>query len=79
MKGLSFASRDTPVIFGHDYIEWIDPNPAPDRSDVKITCEKQEGETYARMKIETDGFTLDADKARIEWSPEVVKIYPVPE
>jgi hypothetical protein len=79
MKGLSFASRDMPVTFGHDYLEWIDPDPAPDRSDMKITCEKQEEQTYARVKIETDGFTLDADKARIEWSPDVVKIYPVPE
>ncbi len=76
MAGLTFSSRDTPVVFGVEYIEWIDPDPAPDKSDMKITCDRQEEETYSTVKIETDGFTLDADKARIEWSKDVVRIYP---
>jgi hypothetical protein len=77
-EGLSFASRDTPVIFGHEYIEWIDPDPAVDQSDMKIACDRQEDGTYVAVKIETDGFTLIADKASIEWSKELVKIYPIP-
>jgi hypothetical protein len=79
MTGLTFSSRDTPVVFGLEYIEWIDPDPAPDKSDMKITCDRQEEETYIALKIETDGFTLQANKARIEWSKDVVKVYPVPE
>jgi hypothetical protein len=76
MAGLTFSSRDTPVVFGLEYIEWIDPDPAPDRSDMKITCDRQEEETYSAVKIETDGFTLEADKVHIEWSKDVVRIYP---
>jgi hypothetical protein len=79
MAGLTFSSRDTPVVFGLEYIEWIDPDPAPDKSDLKITCDRQEEETYIALKIETDGFTLQANKARIVWSKDVVKIYPEPE
>jgi hypothetical protein len=77
--GLVFESVDTPVIYGHEYIEWFDPDPVADKSDMKIECESQDAETYSGVKIQTDGFTLEADKARIEWSEDIVKIYPIPD
>jgi hypothetical protein len=77
-NGFTFESVKTPILFGHEYFEWIDPDPAPDKSDMKIECESREGETYVGVKIKTDGFTLEADKARIEWSEDIVKIDLIP-
>ncbi|UCE50662.1 MAG: hypothetical protein JSW47_10950 [Phycisphaerales bacterium] len=77
--GLVFESGDTPVVYGHEFIEWFDPDPAPDNSDMNIECENRKAETYVGVKIKTDGFTLEADKARIEWTEHVVRIYPIPE
>lgn len=76
--GLVFESGDTPVIFGYGYLEWFDPDPAPDKSDMKIESEKEEAGTHLGVKIKTDGFTLEAEKARIEWSKDVVEIHLMP-
>ena len=76
--GLIFESVNTPVIYGHEYLEWFDTDPAPDQSDMKIESESREAETYAGVTIETDGFTLTTGKARIDWSEDIVKIYPIP-
>ena len=78
-EGLLFESTDTPVIFGREFLEWIDPVPAPDRSYMKIEPESREAETYIGVRIETTGFTLEIDKARIERVADVVNIYPIPE
>jgi hypothetical protein len=77
-EGLLFESGKTPIIFGQDFMEWIDPDPAEDRSDMTVEFESQEAETYTGVRIKTDGFILEADKARIEWSRDVVKVYPLP-
>jgi hypothetical protein len=47
-------------------------------SDMKIESESEEEGTYLGVKIKTNGFTLTAEKARIEWSNDTVKIYPIP-
>lgn len=78
MEGLVFESGDTPVIFGFEFIEWIDPDPASDKSDMEIESDSEEDGTYFDVKIKTGGFTLEAEKARIEWSEDVVKIHPMP-
>lgn len=75
---LVLESVATPVIFGQEFIEWIDTTPASDASDMEIKSDSQDGETYSNVRIRTDGFTLQADKVRIEWSPDVVKIHPMP-
>jgi hypothetical protein len=77
-EGLLFESKATPVIFGHEHIEWIDPDPAPDNSDMIVESESEEDGVYVGVKINTDGFTLKAERARIECSKEAVKIYPIP-
>jgi len=77
-EGLLFESEDTPVIFGQEFMEWFDLNPAADQSDMIIEFESQEAETYSGVKIKTAGFILETDKARIEWSKDIVKIYPIP-
>lgn len=77
-EGLLFESEDTPMIFGQEYMEWIDPDPAADPSDMTIEFENHEVDTYVGVKIRTDGFILEADKARIDWSTDVVRIYPIP-
>jgi len=74
-EGMVFESGDTPVIFGFDYIEWIDPDPAPDESDMKTESKSEDEGTHMGVKIKTDGFTLEAEKARIEWSKDVVEIH----
>ena len=73
---LVLESVDTPVVFGQEFIEWIDTTPAADASDMEIKSDAQDGETYSGVRIRTDGFTLQADKARIEWSKDMVKIHP---
>jgi len=77
-EGLLFQSTDTPVIFGHEFIEWIDPVPAPDRSYMEIECESQNAETYIDVNVQTTGFTLEADRACIELTRGMVKILPLP-
>lgn len=71
---LVFESGDTPVVFSRDYLEWIDTTPAADRSDLVITSDSQDGETYVGATIRTDGFTLTVDRARVVWSSDVVEI-----
>ncbi len=78
MEGLDFASQETPVMFGRDHIEWIDLEPASDRSDMIVESEREQDGTYWGLKVKTDGFILEADKARIDWSKDVVEIYPLP-
>ncbi|MCP4657382.1 MAG: hypothetical protein GY856_18405 [bacterium] len=76
-QGLRFESGEVPVIIG-DYLEWIDPDPAPDRSDLTIEAQRQEEDVYEGLKLRTDGFSLEAARARLEWSEEVVEIHPLP-
>jgi len=75
--GMVFKSIDTPMIYGFDFIEWIDLNPAKDDTDMNIESEKFEKGIHYKLKIKTAGFTLTLDKARIDWTPEVVEIIPV--
>ena len=77
-EGLLFESGDTPVILGQESLEWIDRDPAPDDSDMIVESEKEEDGTHFDVKIKTDGFTLEVERARIEWSKEIVKTYPIP-
>ncbi|MCP4656685.1 MAG: DUF885 domain-containing protein [bacterium] len=77
-EGLSFQSGEVPVSFGFRFLEWIDPDPAPDSSDLVIVAERQEEDLYFGLKLTTDDFSLEADRAQIEWSPEVVAIHPLP-
>lgn len=76
--GFSFSSQEVPILQGMAYMEWIDPHPAPDRSDLKIVAEQREGNVYRGLKLSTRGFTLEAAKARIEWTREVVEIHVMP-
>lgn len=78
-EGLLFESEKTPIIFGNGFMEWFDPNPAEDQSDMTIEFESHEAETYSGVKIKTAGFILETNKARIEWSRDLVKIYPIPD
>ncbi len=76
-EGLTFCSGDTPVIFAQEFIEWFDLDPAPDNSDMKVESEREQDGAHLAAKITTDGFTLEVDKIRIEWSRDVVKLYPM--
>ena len=76
---LVFESQDTPVIFGQEFLEWIDLDPAQDNSDLKIESESEQDGVYVGVKISTDGFRLEAKQARVEWSRDEVRIYPIPE
>ena len=73
-----FESVETPVIFGQAFLEWIDTTPASDATDMEIKSEAQDGEIHSGVHVRTDGFTLKVDKARIEWSADVVNIHPLP-
>ncbi len=78
-EGLLFESGATPVIFGSEYLEWIDPHPGPDKSDMKIDAKSEVAGLYVGAKLKTSGFSLEAPRARVEWSKDLVKIYPVGE
>jgi hypothetical protein len=45
---------------------------------MEIKSEAHEGEIYSNVNIRTKGFTLQADKARVAWSPDIVEIHPLP-
>ena len=76
--GLTFASQKVPVIFRHDYLEWIDAEPAADGSDLKVTAKASDGEVYEGVVVETDGFRLEMARARIVRTADVVDIHPLP-
>jgi len=77
-EGLLFESEKTPIIFGQEFMEWFDLDPAADPSDMIIEFESHEADIYVGVKIKTAGFILETDKARIERYTDVVKIYPIP-
>ncbi|MEQ8765132.1 MAG: hypothetical protein RL885_14460 [Planctomycetota bacterium] len=74
---LVFEGRPLPMIFRFDTLEWIDPEPAFDESDLKIAYETRDGDIYSKVRIETDGFVLTLPKARIVRTEERVDIHPV--
>ncbi|MHC4732057.1 MAG: hypothetical protein ACYS6Z_15920, partial [Planctomycetota bacterium] len=76
--GLVLESRDVPIIFRHDYLEWIDRDPAADGSDLVIRSERREAGIHHGLRLETDGFVLEIPRARIEMSDDVVAIHPLP-
>lgn len=78
---LLFEGGEVPLIYwtGLDYIEWIDPSPATDKSDMKIQALQQEKDIYTNLILTTCGFTLRVSRARIMWSDKIVEIHPVPE
>ena len=49
-SGIVFQSEATPVIYGYDYLEWIDLHPRPDKSDMKIDSKKELGGVYIRRE-----------------------------
>ena len=77
-EGFHFQTGEVPVSTGMRYLEWIDPDPAPDRSDLVMVADRQEEDLYYGLKLTVKHFSLEADRARIEWSPEVVAIHPLP-
>lgn len=42
-----------------------------------VVSKSEEDGAYVGVKIITDGFNIEAEKARIERSNDVVKIYPL--
>jgi hypothetical protein len=78
-SGLLFESKAVPIIFRPDYMEWIDPDPDPDGDDFKIESKREVDGIRHDVKITTGGFTLRADRVRIERSDDgdIVTIRPV--
>ncbi|MBM4059874.1 MAG: hypothetical protein FJ265_02105 [Planctomycetes bacterium] len=76
--GLTFRSQKVPVLFRHDYLEWIDPEPTSDDSDLKIEAKANDGEVYTDLVLTTDGFVLRAARARVVRGKDLVAIHPLP-
>ncbi len=75
---LDFTGQPVPMIFRFDYFEWIDPDPAPDESDLHIEFQEQEEDVFTEVRIEADGgFVLTLPKARVVRTGEQVDIYPI--
>jgi len=77
--GLVFESGEVPILWWDSlsYFEWIDPFPAADQGDMKITSDKQENDIYTNLILTTSGFTLRVDRARVIWSDQIVEIHPL--
>lgn len=73
-EGLDFRSKEVPIVFRHDYIEWIDPDPAADFSDLSVRSAREEDGVHHDLVMETDGFTLRADAARVERGDDIVVV-----
>ena len=65
------------MIFGFEYIEWIDQEPKEDDSDMKIESSEEKDGVHHDAKISTKGFTVTIPQAKIEWSKDVVNIIPI--
>lgn len=76
-QGMVFSSKKVPVLFRRDYLEWIDPSPAKDESDLVIESVRAENGIYHGLRVRTDGFDLTAPRARVRITPTVVTIRPV--
>lgn len=75
--GMVFESKQVPVIFRMGYFEWIDTEPAADRSDVLIQSTKANEDILHELVIITDGFELRAPRARVLISDRAVHIIPL--
>jgi hypothetical protein len=75
--GCGLADR-VPIIFRSDYLEWIDPEPAPDESDLEVTFKTREDDVCTDLRLVTDGFTWAAPRARIVRGEDLVDIHPLP-
>ena len=76
---LVFRSKEVPVIFRHDYLEWIDSDPAKDGGDVKVESERFQDGVYHKLRVETDGFVVEVPRAKIEYLRGVFTVYGLPE
>lgn len=76
---LDFDGQAVPMIFRHDWFEWIDPEPAEDESDLRLEFREREEDVYHDLRLTTDGFTLAVPKARIVRTAELVDIIPLVE
>ena len=75
---LVLTTKKVPILFRHDYLEWIDRDPAPDGADLSIESARREGGVHHRLRLTTDGFVLEVGRARVERSEGLVKIRPLP-
>jgi hypothetical protein len=76
---LIFESQAVPILCRYDYFEWIDADPAADRSDIALEWSRREGDVYYDLRLETDGFVLHVPRARIDETDRVVAIHPMVE
>ncbi len=74
---LRFESKDVPVLFRYDFLEWIDTDPEPEFADLHIGADTIEGDVYRGLRLTTDGFVLEIPVARVHKTEEIVAIYPL--
>ncbi len=75
-EGLELTAEGVPILFRRDFLEWIDTDPAVDGSDFRVRSERIENGVHTRLHVETDGFVLDLDRARIAVRGDVVDLLP---
>jgi len=75
---LVFESRDVPVIYRFDYLEWIDPESAEGGAGHTIRSHRDKDGVHHGLTFVTAGFTLKAARARIEVTDDIVAIHPLP-
>lgn len=79
MEGLKFESKDVPIIHDMNYLlEWVDPDPDPDGSNLTIEFDRYDLGIYHNLQLTTHGFSLKADRARIEIGNDLIEIHALP-
>jgi len=74
---LVFESKEVPVIFTQEYLEWIDREPDPTGNDLKMTYSGRDGDTYTGLSVETDGFKMSVPRAMVTMDNKTFEIRPV--
>ena len=72
--GVLYEGSDDPATRAGGAIVWIDRDPAPDGSDLSFSSDLLEEGIHHGLKLSTDGFTLRADRARLEVEDDLVTI-----
>ncbi|MEW6367215.1 MAG: hypothetical protein AB1714_21505 [Acidobacteriota bacterium] len=74
---LLFESREVPIIFSVESIEWVDTQPDPEGKDMNISCSERSGDIFDGLVMETDGFRLQIPRARLEIGKDLVTVQPM--
>ncbi|MFA6316050.1 MAG: hypothetical protein WC943_01425 [Elusimicrobiota bacterium] len=77
-SSLHLRAKGVPVIFGSASLEWIDPKPALDGSELSIRSDRAKDGVHEGLRMRVGGVELEADRALVRVTDGVVEVTPLP-